>query len=67
MTKKVLIIERHPDFEIGGVEKYNNLLGEILSKNYKNIQIDKACMYPPRNIKNIVNNESIKYYFLSSK
>ena len=66
MTKKVLIIERHPDFEIGGVEKYNNLLGKILNENYKNVQVDKVCMYPPKNDvgPTLVNNT--KYYYLKS-
>ena len=67
MTKKVLIIERHPDFEIGGVEKYNNLLGKILNENYKNVQVDKACMYQPKDHKTFPNNSyKNKYYYLKT-
>ena len=64
MNKKVLIIERHPDFEIGGVEKYNNLLSKILCENYKNIEVDKVCMYQPKNPTNNINNG--KYFYLKT-
>lgn len=66
MTKKVLIIERHPDFEIGGVEKYNNLLGKILNENYKNVKVDKACMYRPQNETSPMLDNNTKYYYLKS-
>ncbi|MBQ3621214.1 hypothetical protein II941_00050 [bacterium] len=66
-NKKVLIIERHPDFEIGGVEKYNYLLSSILKNNYKNVKVDKVCMYEPKNQEIINDDDNCKYYFLVSK
>ena len=66
-NKKVLIIERHPDFEIGGVEKYNYLLSSILKNNYKNVKVDKVCMYEPKNQEIINDDVNSKYYFLVSK
>ena len=67
MTKKVLIIERHPDFEIGGVEKYNHLLGSILLNNYKDVKVDKVCMYQPKSSEAIKTTDNEKYYYLSSR
>lgn len=43
--KRVLLIEIHPDCEIGGAESYNRRLCDIINKNYKNVKIDKCCYF----------------------
>ena len=46
MNKKVLLIEISPDFEMGGTQKYNHQLINIINNNFNNVQIDQVCAFP---------------------
>ena len=50
--KRVLLIENRPDYGMGGVENYNRKLFNILERNFKNIQIDRAAFLPCENVSN---------------
>ena len=47
MNKKVLLIEISPDFEMGGTQKYNHQLINIIKNNFNNVQIDQVCFFRP--------------------
>lgn len=65
MNKKVLLIEISPDFEMGGTQKYNHQLINIINNNFNNVQIDQVCFFRPKSAKtdeNKLNN----YYYINS-
>lgn len=42
--KRILLIERKPDYGLGGVEKYNAKLVSIIKSNFPEVEIDKCCL-----------------------
>lgn len=59
-TKKILIIENRPDYGLGGVEKYNSKLIEIIKSNYENIIVDKCYLL---NSFNKVDSQDKTYFY----
>lgn len=51
VPKRILLIENRPDYGIGGVEKYNAKLSEIIAKNFPEAKLDKVCLLDVFNAK----------------
>ncbi|MBQ3621212.1 hypothetical protein II941_00040 [bacterium] len=62
MNKKVLLIEISPDFEMGGTQKYNHQLINIIKNNFNNVQIDQVCAFPALQKNN--KNELCNYFYI---